>query len=111
VASDETKAKGQRRGMGGGPEGQKKQRRVASDNMPAKSGAGKAGYAHGTITFMRAAHTPPLRLSALFGEQMNQFADFENCKSQIANFRLASANGRAQFENRKSQIANHSMIR
>ena len=29
----------------------------------------------------RAAHTPPLRLSTVLGEEMIQFANFENCKS------------------------------
>jgi hypothetical protein len=41
----------------------------------------------GADSNLTAAHTSPHRLSAVSGEKMNQFADFENRKSQIADFK------------------------
>src|SRR5208337_2791742 len=38
-----------------------------------------------TLTTNRAAHTSPHRLSAEFGDKMNQFADLENRKSKVEN--------------------------
>jgi hypothetical protein len=39
---------------------------------------------HG-LTIISAAHTAPHRLSAVSGEKVNHFVDFENRQSQIAN--------------------------
>jgi len=48
---------------------------VTSDKTQAKSEGGRCrGYRPFAIN--RPAHTPPLRLSVVSGEKMNQFADF-----------------------------------
>jgi hypothetical protein len=75
------------------------------------------------LKIIRAAHTPPLRLSAEFGEKINRFSEFENCKSkeqggetrrgQRVNLDAKLAK---QWSNHKSPIAirqslNHPMTR
>jgi hypothetical protein len=58
---------------------------VTSHKIQAKSMGDMPGYR--PLATDPAAHTIPCRLSVVAGEKMNQLADFENRKSQIANLK------------------------
>jgi hypothetical protein len=84
---------------------------VTSDEKKAKPKGGKAGRARacldhgqdGRATSPGATHYP-LRVSAGFGEKMNQFTVFENHKCK---FEIENRKAKLENRNRKSQIANH----
>jgi hypothetical protein len=68
----------------------------------------------GGLIITSGAHTTPLRLSALSGENMNQLADSRKRNSKSENSKLKNrnskiANHQSQITNRKSPITNDSV--